>query len=310
MIYTAYLARCDDRGNMPKTNPQAGTPEQWLDNDILQTFSVNGLSFDFFINWTTNNMSPEIWFKVIYSPGGEYTRDQFINDITNCCSRSYFYNLCEFAQKIGIDFYFILFDDTQNWNDDSSFLYKIKLSTADTGYTISPLNRLTINEFKQNIITLSGGPIQIGQKGLIYGTSRLECFLSHTTSLYPGDADLVLTDTNHNPIAILEFKKHNLDTNMENENIHNYYPSRDKRKYDRLAIMQNYISQMGFNVPLLVLYYPTKTMHAEWKLEQIEYQNDNFTVTGSELFPLPIINNEENYRTVVHTILTKIQEWS
>jgi len=51
-------------------------------------------------------------------------------------------------------------------------------------------------------------------------------------------------------------------------------------------------------------------MHAEWKLEQIEYQNDNFTVTGSELFPLPIINNEENYRTVVHTILTKIQEWS
>lgn len=310
MIHTAYLARCDNRKSMPQTNPQAGAPEQWLDNNILRTMNLNGFSFDFFIDWANNTFTPEIWFKVIYTQGGECTIEQFIQDITDCCSWQYFYNLYEFSQRIGSDFYFILFNDEQNWSDNNSFLYKVKLTRNNNNYTIDSFNRLTINDFKQNIINLSGGPIQIGSKGLMYGTSRLECHLSHTTSLYPGDADLILTNTNHEPIAILEFKKHNLDTNMENENIHNYYPSRDKRKYDRLAIMQNYISQMGFNVPLLVLYYPTKTMHTKWKLEQIEYQNDNFTVTGSELFPLPVIDNEENYRTVLHTILTKIQEWS
>ena len=310
MIHTTFLAKCDNRNIMPKTNSQTGAPEQWLDNRILQTFNLNGFTFDFFVNWGNNTFTPEIWFKVIYTHEGEYTVQQFIEDIAHCCTWQYFYNLYEFSQKIGSEFYFILFNDNQDWSDNNSFLYKVKLTKNNNNYAIDSFNKLTINDFKQNIINLSGGPIQIGSKGLLYGTSRLECYLSHTTSLYPGDADLILTNTNHEPIAILEFKKHNLDTNMENENIHNYYPSRDKRKYDRLAIMQNYFADIGFDIPLLILYYPTKTKHTQWKLEQIQYQNDNFTIVGNELFPLPRINNEDDYKNIVNTILDKIQEWS
>jgi len=250
-----------------------------------------------------------VWFKVPYS---SYTEEQlkeiFAKDLDDCWSLQYFRKMFKFCENIKMDFYFIVFEDNSDWSSYASELYKVKLYKKDNKL-FHTFTKISICEFKENIKKLSGGAINIGAKGLIYGTSKLECYLSNTTSLYPGDADLVLTNNKHEPIALIEFKKHTKTTPMKNQQISNYYPWPDKRKYDRLYKLQKYIESSGYNIPFFVFYYPTDTMHNTWKLENVKYNGKDFDVLNNELFDLPQVNNMITYKEVVKIILLKIEEW-
>ena len=108
-----------------------------------------------------------------------------------------------------------------------------------------------ISDLKKDIKLLSGGSISIGNKGLVYSTSTLEGYLSQTDAAWPGDADLIVLDKALNPVALLEYKKHTLDTPMRDQKLSNYYPSKDRRKYDRLAILRSFL---GEDTPFINIY--------------------------------------------------------
>ena len=91
----------------------------------------------------------------------------------------------------------------------------------------------------------------MGGKGLTLGLSTLECYLANDkkdeAAAWPGDADLVLVDSNFTPYAIIEFKKHtpsNRSFSFDDQKLSNYYRwgednwSQDGRKYNRLATFQ------------------------------------------------------------------------
>lgn len=49
MLQKTFLARCDNRACLAKTNIMSGSPEAWLSNDILSKSNTFGLTFDFFV---------------------------------------------------------------------------------------------------------------------------------------------------------------------------------------------------------------------------------------------------------------------
>ena len=98
-----------------------------------------------------------------------------------------------------------MFHDDLDWSNDRNELLIVSLFFKEGHYSFSP-QKYSLSEFKELIKSHSGGPVSIGSKGLIYGTSRLECSLSKTDSLYPGDADLLLLNEDNKAVCILEFK--------------------------------------------------------------------------------------------------------
>ena len=65
MLTNPFLAQCANRMVMPKSNSITGTPEDWFDNAILNEFGMIAFSFDFFVDWSTNQLTPYAWVKRI-----------------------------------------------------------------------------------------------------------------------------------------------------------------------------------------------------------------------------------------------------
>lgn len=72
MLQKTFLARCDNRACLAKTNIMSGSPEAWLSNDILSKSNTFGLTFDFFVDWAINQISPYVWIKRILLPNYTY----------------------------------------------------------------------------------------------------------------------------------------------------------------------------------------------------------------------------------------------
>ena len=79
MLQKTFLARCDNRACLAKTNIRSGSPEDWLSNDLLSGSNTFGVTFDFFIDWAINRISPYVWIKRILLP--TYTYDEFIGKL-------------------------------------------------------------------------------------------------------------------------------------------------------------------------------------------------------------------------------------
>ena len=121
------------------------------------------------------------------------------------------------------------------------------------------ITRSTVSGLKKSIQNHSGGPVHIGDKGLTYGTSAIECFLSRTDAAYPGDADAVVVDGNGQVRYVIEFKKHTLDTPIGEHLATRYYPKPDGRKYRRLHELVSMFEQSDHGaVSLVIFYYATK----------------------------------------------------
>ena len=74
MLSKPFLAKCADRTQLPKTHPSGISPDDWYHNDVLGQNGLFGISFDFFINWSSlpASFSPTIWIKRIVKDGYGY----------------------------------------------------------------------------------------------------------------------------------------------------------------------------------------------------------------------------------------------
>ena len=119
--------------------------------------------------------------------------------------------------------------------------------------------RSTVSGLKNAIRKYSGGPVCIGEKGLIYGTSAIECLLSLTDAAYPGDADAVVVDGGGRVRYVIEFKKHTLTAPLGEHLAGRYYPKPDGRKYRRLHALASALEKSGHGtVPLVIFYFSTR----------------------------------------------------
>ena len=269
MLQYPFLARCEDRSVIPREHPSGKNPDTWLAPPILKYHSFKGISFDFFIDWSTSKFSPLIWVKAILKP--EYTYKDFLEvkekELEKHFGVDTLQSLVEFGSLIQAKVELIIYRDDFNWEDDSSTILRIEILKSNE-IEFKALE-CPLKEIKQIIRDNSGGAVKIGRKGLIYGTSLLECALSKTNSLYPGDADLLILNDHYEPVAILEYKKHNLNGDISYQRLSNYYPNPDARKYNRLAILRDHINSLGFDIPIIILYYPTRGGQLRGKIELI-----------------------------------------
>lgn len=309
MLIKPVLAKCGDRTILPKMAAANASPEEWFCNTFLVTKGLFGLSFDFFINWSTNAVTPVIWVKRIIHPNTAYS--EIISDISNILEKEftldYLIRLHDFSKKNGLTPQLILFHDNQNWNDNQSKIIIVDIYKANNALQFNPAIT-TINNFQQKIKVYSGGPVSIGSKGLFYGTSSLECFLSKTNSLYPGDVDMLLLDADNNVLAMLEYKKHNLPSPITEERLSKYYPAKDARKYNRLAILKDYLSVFKKEeIPMLNVYYPTSMDKTHGRLELLQGNVNNLSSRAFRKFAIPTSNSHEVFTAVLNDLLAGIK---
>lgn len=303
------LARCDNRSISPRENLQAGRPPDWFDENILDEKHLNGFTYDFFINWSSSpiKVTPVFWVKKIIQ--GEES-DVFVNDanddeIINLLvqneTEDYLSKMARHCKNNHFWLHFLLFREI-DWANSPEDIIVIRMSLGAKRLNFD-IERIDISELQRRIQIASGGPISIGRKGLIYGTSKLECYLSRTNSLYPGDVDLVITNSDLKNVALIEFKKHNLTTSIKDQKLSNYYPSPDKRKYDRLAILRNYLQD---DPKLITLYYPTRNTEGSI-LEYISGNPGNLVSEKRILIPLPSAGESDSYESFVDLVIRFVE---
>ena len=289
MLYRPYYARCDNRLVKSKEHPKGYKPEEWFGPQMLEKFNLEALDFDFFVDWKTLRfVNDEIWIKRLINnvPTWPVTDKHVLKKwIIECDGQEEISRLGRFRKKYGIVPKLIIYPESINW-DSQNELQILSVSLSDAG-EIEEIISLTINDIKQIIKIKSGGPLRIGSKGLIYAYTLLECMLSWTDSPWPGDVDLILFRNGLVPHSVLEFKKHTLNSQITGQTLSNVYPSKDKRKYDRLGIISNY-----FKIPILIIYYPTTEIIKQVKVERISTDLGKMKAINSKLINLPVGSND------------------
>lgn len=303
MFYKPVLARCNDREVKARSHPFSGKPEDWLANSHLALHGLTGVSFDFFVNWKTRLISSELWIKRLVKASVEpwpvNEPDAFLSAIYQCDGEDTVRTLCGFADRYGLSCHYFLFKESLDWELHPATIVEAKFNRMGS---VENLQNIKIPVLKLRIQRLSGGPVAVGWKGLIYGLTSLECFLSRTDAAWPGDADLVLVDSNLAAFAIIEFKKHNLNTPIADQRLSNYYPRPDGRKYDRLALLKSHLG-VDSNIRVIVIYYPTRQSVDQVKLERIEGQAGGLRTAYSAMVPLPVATDERSCRAFVNSVI-------
>ncbi|MEH3113197.1 hypothetical protein [Pedobacter terrae] len=303
MLNNPLLALCENRNVLPKNNEKSGSPEEWFSNHLLSAHGLLGINFDFFVNWfsSPNTLSSPIWIKQVLSVDKGYPDflDNVKQNLIDRFGAGFIKSLLKFSMNFSLKSSFIILDDHQDWSNAGS---KVCIVDVNEDFSFNA-QLLSIGNFKAAIQTYSGGRVYVGSKGLIYGTTNLECELSKTDSAYPGDMDMLLLNEDADPVAIFEFKKHTLSNDVSTQTLSNYYPHKDGRKYDRLAVFREYIlEKSGCNVPMLILYYPSSSKGEYGRVELVDGTPGKLTVKASGKFKLPIDKSSAEFERMANLI--------
>ena len=119
------------------------------------------------------------------------------------------------------------------------------------------IKTITVRDLAIDIRKHRGQTAPIGQKGLTYGTSAVECFLSKTQDSFPGDADCVIADDIGQIRFVIEYKKHNTKGPIARHLANRYYKNgSDRRKYQSLQALATAFSNHQDKTPEIhILYY-------------------------------------------------------
>ena len=173
MLSKPVLRVSTDRSLKPKQHPTCGGPEDWLTDDIFELKGLHACSFDFFWDWKRGTISKEIWEKRIvessYTPWPQTDIKTIQQALYDCDGQNYITNLAQLANKIGCRLVYHLFKDSDWYNTPTSIL-RVELNTDGS---ISTIIQQSLADLMENIRSLSGGPVQLGEKGLFLSTSYL-----------------------------------------------------------------------------------------------------------------------------------------
>lgn len=258
MLKRPRLAKCGDAREVVKGNKTQTLIDHMLSDQNLNEINLISVSFDFFVNWDVYSINLEIWIKRILDiplPNiNDISKSDLVSQIKVLDGIPFVWSLLILNQKYNMQIKYKLYEDKSEelFNVDKANKENVLLELELDYLGNSKLKHQNIEDLSTQIRSLSGGPMKIGEKGLTYSTSTLECFFSKTNSPWPGDIDSLIMSLKHKrPLLMIELKKHTLkDSPMEDHTYENYYPSKDYKKYQRLALLAEY-----FDIPLIIIYY-------------------------------------------------------
>lgn len=315
MLLKPTLAYCNNRASPAWTHPHSGEPDEWLADTYLEPHELVGFTFDFFVNWRTRSISNRLWIKRIVEPSftpWPVLSHDILDAIYQCDNEEKVKQLCEFANGYDMSCHYFLFKESHDWKNSPSPIVAVSFGADGL---VTDVREVELSILMRRIQVHAGGHVPVGAKGLTLGLSTLECYLANDKkdegAAWPGDADLVLVDSNFTPHAIIEFKKHTPNDrrfSFDDQKLSNYYRrgsnwSRDGRKYNRLAIFKDYLSSNGPPLPIIVVYYPVQESIERVQLERVEGADRELRTTQSEFVPLPKVSDAQSCKDFVASLL-------
>lgn len=263
------LAKCGQRHLLAKGE----NVSKWISEALPENWKI--YSFHYFVKWDDAliPVDDRAWLtKLVYgTEGGE--RDQLLDaDVAAYVAGSSveheYLALSRVLSKYGMELSLILLPEPM-FEPDSSRIW-----VGVEGNGGMRIKSRPASDLRAAIQRHSGGAVNVGRKGLIYGTSAAECALSHTDYAYPGDVDCIVVDANERIVGVVEYKKHTLTSKIEDHMINEYYPRSDYRKYKRLFSLVKRFSEVNdIRVKFFMLYYSTKSPIA--RIQEISHLNND-----------------------------------
>lgn len=266
MLKKPYHAKCTDRNIVSKVNGISGEPEGWFDPSYMCTRNFYTLSFDFFVDWSINEVPNEIWLKRIVEENVQWPNLngwELIRWIYNLDTQSYVDNLKNFCNVNGFESKYMLFRDIKvdDWSFNPQEIVKLDVNTLGT-------NLYTPSEIENQIYNLRKRTFNLD--GLYWSYSSLECWLSKRPNFWPGDLDNIIVEkSSDKPKAIMEYKKHTMNTPLEDQTLMNYR-NRDRRKYESLGLLRDRLTQIDNRVKIFMIFYSTDSNIKSIKVEELD----------------------------------------
>lgn len=273
-------ALCADRTQISK----GVTPSDWINAALPKRAS--SLSFQYFVHWDQSPLVIDDYVWMTKLIGFENTEElnsgteaDILQTFISQGFASEFQTLSTFCKTNNHNLTCILLPELpmKMLNDETPIWV---ISEIDNGIELG-IRKVNIAILREQIKTHSGGPVHVGSKGLTYGTSAVECYLSKTDAAYPGDVDCIISTDDGIALAMIEFKKHTIADTIGNHTASRYYQEKDKRKYDRLASLHKYYVPLNPDLcPLAILYFSTRT--PIMRIQLVEVQNGIRVVKDSD----------------------------
>lgn len=267
----------NEKGDKEITSTFLGSSESW---DL-------GLSFDYFINWSTKKLEETFYLKRCWNK-----EKPTIEEINKENDKE----LKELDKLKKNVFYILNFNEKEFSQDMEIYISKRENNLMKKETTTIPY---TLNSLMKRIIRLSGREFKIGEKGLTWFTTELEKGLSKTNACYPGDCDCMILKDNK-PVAILEFQKRTTEpeTFLKKMMFEELYNGNQKVKYERLIMLAKQFQTK--EIPLYILHY-----HTSNKVEKIALEKINLKTKKSmyvKEFPY-LINKEKTLQSIKEFII-------
>ncbi|WP_141243391.1 hypothetical protein [Vreelandella boliviensis] len=251
-------------------------PSDWIVPSLPVGWRL--LSFHFFVDWMQSPplLANRVWMtrQVRFEHESEMA-EELESDLLSLFKKSedrrYFEGLERVCSNYRHDLSAIILPDIPvSVITEQTPIWAIRRKeNADLG-----IGKYSVSNLKTAIQGHSGGPVKVGTKGLKFGTSAVECFLSSSDAAFPGDADGVVVDDQNQVRFVIEYKKHTIGDVIDNHLINRYYPRPDGRKYKRLEALRSHYERVNqLPTPLVILYFSTR--EPVIRLQEIARLNDH-----------------------------------
>lgn len=234
-------------------------------------------------------------FEVIEDKVDKVCIDSLINEIKTNFKTKLLYNL-KFAKLLDIKHWVIITLNNYPLGYDLSDNGIISIDfdfTIDDELILKSVKYLNVNEMENGIKKLRGFSFK-KVKELLTAPSQLSCYLNNsTTNPFPGDLDAIIFDKQLNEvISLIEFKTHNIDSPIENENI-GKYGVQDWRRFEVIFNLKNFIEgKQSKKAKLFYIAWGTKNIdnHKNIKIDLLE----NKKIISTQIIKRPEFDKYSN----------------
>lgn len=307
---------CPDKSTLYP--PSKDLPFQWLNSGLKLTHAeislidLAGYVVDFRESGKITAIMENLEYP--YSDFNDINRDSLNQYLNNSSVKNDWKLRIKIADIFKIQLYIILWPINYPYEKDESIknpIFILRASTANGIITTKLIEKGDLNEFESFIKKLRNGYSFQRVKPLNSAKTYMECYLANRSGSnknpWPGDLDGILIDNDTNEIKVLlEFKTHNLDTPIREEDS-GKYGTIDERRFRVLTICQGHVGRIQSEKPLILfIVWGTKPAHEKIKIQAIL---DN-QLLGEKYIKRPDSSDENELNDYATAIINFISEVS
>lgn len=262
-IEAGRQARCDDRR---RTVAAAGELEKAFQDSGARS---DDLSFHYFVNYALPEPRCEgpLWMRwtlhdVPHLVVEDISEDEVLGALQRSGELSALSRLDGLTKSLGTYARGVVLPEVDPAGiSNETPVWSVRVVAGD-----ATVQRKTVAELRDAMLRVNPAGAQLGAKGLTYGMSAVECWLSQTATIFPGDCDLLM-HVSESMRAIVEFKRHNINEPISAHFAARYYPRPDGRKYDGLFLLRDRLEDdLAERVSVVIVYFAPGQRKARWQV--------------------------------------------